>query len=112
MEKDRRSAPRVRVNLKARWEGVHSRGEATITDISRTGCFVLSGGEVSVRELIWLEIELPYHHLIHFWSEVVDEASEIGFAVKFNSSEDEDRERLADFIESIFSSDPVKRSEQ
>ena len=110
MERDRRSAPRVRVNLKARWVGVHSQNDATITDISRAGCFVLSGGEVAVREIISLGIELP-SHLIHFWAEVVDEASEIGFAVTFNSGEEEDRQRLADFIESVFNS-PTKRIEE
>lgn len=110
MEKDRRTAPRIRVDLKARWEGVLARSEATITDLSVTGCFILSGGQVAVRELIWLEIELPYHHLIHFWAEVVDEASDIGFAVKFNSSSDEDRERLADFLDGFFTTPPIKRS--
>jgi len=112
MEKDRRTAPRVRVNLPARWEGVHSNSEATITDVSRNGCFVLSGGKVNIRELVWLEIELPYHHLLHFWAEVVDEASEIGFAVKFNSGSEEDQERLASYIAELFQSEPIKRSEK
>lgn len=111
MVKDRRSAPRVRVNLPARWEGVSSHDKATITDISRNGCFVLSGGKVRIKELIWLEIELPDHHLLHFWSEVVDEASEIGFALKFNSGDEEDHQRLATYIESLFESPPIKRSE-
>ena len=53
---------------------------------------MLSGGKVQVRELIWLEIELPDHRLLHFWAEVVDEASEIGFAVKFNSSSEVDQQ--------------------
>ena len=46
MEKDRRSAPRARVKLTARWEGVLSRENATVTDLSRSGCFVLTGGKV------------------------------------------------------------------
>ena len=54
MEKDRRSAPRVRVKLQARWEGVLSRESATVTDLSRSGCFVLTGGKVEVKELVWL----------------------------------------------------------
>jgi PilZ domain-containing protein len=110
MQKDRRSAPRVRVNLPARWQGVLHGEKATITDLSRNGCFVLSGGKVQVKELISLEIELPHRRIAHFWAEVVDEASEIGFAVKFNSSSDEDQARLESYIEEVFSTEPQKRS--
>ncbi len=102
VEKDRRSAPRVRVKLSARWEGVLSREEATITDLSRNGCFVLSGGKIEHKELVWLEISLPNEEPVSFWAEVVDAAPEIGFAVRFNSSSDEDNERLAKYIESVF----------
>ena len=102
LEQDRRSAPRIRVKLAARWEGVLSREDATITDLSRNGCFVLSGGKIEHKELVWLEISLPGQEPVSFWAEVVDAAPEIGFAVRFNSSSDEDNERLAHYIESIF----------
>jgi PilZ domain len=104
MEKDRRSAPRVRVKLPARWEGVLSRESATVTDLSRSGCFVLTGGKVDVKELVWLEIQLTDKQTVNFWAEVVDAASEIGFALRFNSSSPEDEEVLAKFLESIFQS--------
>ena len=110
MEKDRRSAPRVRVKLPARWEGVLSRENATVTDLSRNGCFVLSGGKVEVKELVWLEIKLTETQAINFWAEVVDEASEIGFALRFNSSSQEDEEALAQFLESIFQSQAQKKA--
>lgn len=104
MEKERRSAPRARVNLPARWEGVLSRETATVTDLSRSGCFVLSGGKVGVKELVWLEIQLSTEQAVQFWAEVVDQASEIGFALRFNSASPEDEESLARFLEQIFSS--------
>ena len=110
MEKDRRSAPRVRVKLQARWEGVLSRENATVTDLSRSGCFVLTGGKVEMRELVWLEIELTDNQKVNFWAEVVDQASEIGFALKFNSSSPEDENALATFLESIFKSQSQKTS--
>ena len=100
--KDRRSAPRVRVNLPARWEGVLSREDATITDLSRSGCFVLTGGKVEKKELISLEIQLTDMQIVNFWAEVVDEASDIGFALKFNSSSPEDETTLANFLEKFF----------
>ena len=102
MEKERRSAPRARVKLAARWEGVLSRENATVTDLSRSGCFVLSGGKVEVKELVWLEIHLTDQQTVNFWAEVVDSASEIGFALKFNSSSPEDEATLAKYLEGIF----------
>lgn len=104
MEKDRRSAPRVRVKLAARWEGVMSRENATVTDLSRSGCFVLTAGKVEVKELVWLEIKLTDKQTVNFWAEVVDEASEIGFALKFNSSSPEDESALAEYLEKLFQS--------
>ena len=102
MEKDRRSAPRARVKLPARWEGVLSRETGTVSDLSRSGCFVLTGGKVEVKELVWLEIQLTDQQKVNFWAEVVNEAPEIGFALKFNSSSPEDEAALAQFLEKIF----------
>jgi len=102
MDNERRSAPRARVNLPARWEGVLSRENATVTDISRNGCFVLSGGRVEIKELVWLEIQLPDRDPVHFWAEVVNQASEIGFALRFNSGSSDDEEMLAKFLDSVF----------
>ena len=105
---ERRKAPRVRVNLPARWEGAIHQETATITDLSVTGCFVLSGGTVQVKELIWVEIQLTDGAPLQFWGEVVDAAYEIGFAMKFNSSSDEDETRLNKFIKSIVAPDSRK----
>lgn len=106
---ERRSSPRVRVNLPARWEGVASREQATVTDISRSGCFVLTGGRVAVKELVWLEIQLTQTKTVTFWAEVVDEASEIGFALKFNSSSPDDEATLASYLERFFQSELQKK---
>lgn len=92
----------MRVNLPARWEGALSRETATVTDISRNGCFVLTGGKVEVKELVWLEIQLTETQAVNFWAEVVDAASEIGFALKFNSSTPEDQSMLTSFLDKFF----------
>jgi hypothetical protein len=110
MEKERRSAPRARVNLPARWEGALSRENATVTDLSRTGCFVLTGGKVDVKELVRLEIRLTDTQSVHFWAEVVDAASDIGFALKFNSSTPEDEAALASFLDNFFQSEAQKKA--
>ena len=106
---DRRKAPRVRVNLPARWEGVLSRETGTVTDLSRTGCFLLTGGKVDVKELVRLEINLTETQTVNFWAEVVDQASEIGFALKFNSSSPDDEAILASFLEKFFQTDAQKK---
>lgn len=100
MKNERRSAPRIKVNLPVRWEGVLTQQLATITSLSESGCFVLTGGKVEPKELIRLEIELPNQEAVYFWSEVVDEAYEIGFSARFTSSEDDDRARLSAYVRS------------
>ena len=110
MDKDRRKAPRARVKLPARWEGVLSREQATITDLSRNGCFVLSGGKVEKKELVWLEIQLTDQKAVNFWAEVVDHATEIGFALKFNSGSPEDEAMLARFLDRIFQGEAGKNT--
>ena len=106
MERERRAAPRIRVYLNTRWEGVLCKDNGVISDLSRNGCFVLTGGQVELQELVFLEIELPEQEPLHFWAEVVDAAPEIGFAVRFNAGDGEDYARLAKYIESVFQSPP------
>jgi hypothetical protein len=95
---ERRATPRVKVNLQARWEGVLTQQQAQVTDLSTGGCFLLSGGQVEHKELIRLEIMLPDQTPLYFWAEVVDAAYEIGFAVRFTSMEDDDRQRLDEYV--------------
>ena len=71
---------------------------ATITSISMNGCFVLSGGRVELRELIRLEISLAENVQIFPWGVIVEQATEIGFAVKFSSLDAEDSKRLKEFM--------------
>ena len=47
---ERRRAPRLNVNLPVRWEGVLMQQSATVTSLSESGCFILSGGKVELRK--------------------------------------------------------------
>ena len=98
MADERRKSPRVNVNLPVRWEGVLTQKSATVSSLSNNGCFILTGGKVEPKELIRLEIQLPEGEPIYFWSEVVDEAYDIGFAAHFTMASDEDKERLSSFM--------------
>jgi tryptophan 2,3-dioxygenase len=100
---ERRRAPRAKVNLRARWEGDLGQHEAEVTSLSKSGCFVLSGGKVKPKELIRLELMLPNEEIIHLWAEVVEEADEIGFALQFTSSEEMYQARLEQFIDKCLS---------
>lgn len=97
MRYERRRALRVNVNLPARWEGAIQSSEATVTSLSVTGCFLLSGGKVEPKELLRVEIYFPDEDPLYAWGEVVDHADEIGFAVQFTLIE-EDPARLDAYI--------------
>jgi PilZ domain-containing protein len=102
---ERRNAPRIKVNLPTRWEGVLSQQQGQITSLSNSGAFILSGGTVEPKELVRLEIDLPGQEPTYLWAEVVDAAYDIGFAVRFTSVEDEDHKRITDFV-----ADELKKS--
>ena len=98
MAKERRRDARVRVNLPARWESFLTQQEATVIDMSRVGCFLLSGGKVEPNELIRLEITLINAEPIYPWAEVTQTVEDIGFAARFTSMDDDERERLEEFV--------------
>ena len=91
---ERRKAKRVKTRLEARWEGILEQQEAEIVDLSIGGCFILSAHQVKRGDLIRIEI----NESLLIWGEVIYEIEEMGFALKFNAT-DEDRERLAGLIE-------------
>lgn len=96
---DRRTAERVRLNLKTRWETLMTQGRGTICDLSLTGCFILSGGEVNPGELTRVEIHLP-EGIASLWGEVVYSIAEMGFAIRFKFAGEAERRVLDKLIES------------
>ena len=96
---ERRTAERIRLNLKARWEGLMTQGRGAVSDLSSTGCFVLSGGEVTAGELIRLQIDFPRDVQIA-WGQVVYTVAEIGFALRFGFGSAEERQAFNQLIES------------
>lgn len=91
---DRREARRFQVKLNARWEGVLAQRTGTIVDISSTGCFLLTSDEVTPKELIRIEIQLPTERWIYLWAEVVYQISEMGFALRFTGSTETEQAML------------------
>ena len=105
MTKESRRAPRVKVNLRARWEGDSGQQEANVTNLSKNGCFILTGGNVETKELIRLEIMFPDDASIYPWGEVVEVADEIGFALQFTSLDTADEKQLAKFLQLLLTAE-------
>src|SRR5258708_5307798 len=85
---ERRRANRIRTSFDVRLDANKGRYRGTISDISKNGCFVLSGAELEIGELLRVEINLRTVGWVSVWGEVVNSATEIGFAVRFTDSLD------------------------
>ena len=90
---ERRGAHRLRTNINARWETLKTQGRCSVCDLSSTGCFVLTGGEVSPRELVRLEL-IAGEEIVNAWGHVVYHIREMGFAVRFVLQIDDDRRAI------------------
>jgi hypothetical protein len=94
---ERRDAERLRTNINVRWETLKTQGRGSISDLSLSGCFVLTGGEVVPRELTRIDLALP-DQVTTFWGNVVYTIGEMGFAVRFVFGSEDDKESLARVI--------------
>lgn len=79
---ERRSANRLRTDINVRWETLKTQGRGFVCDLSSSGCFVLSGGEVTQGELIRLNL-LVSDEMVTVWGTIVYTIGEMGFAVRF-----------------------------
>lgn len=97
---EQRATPRFRVDLNARWETLKSQGRGAVTDLSASGCFVLTGGEVCAGELTRLQI-ISSQQVAVIWGHVIYAVSEMGFAVRFVFERDQDRDPLIKLISEL-----------
>lgn len=74
---------RYSAQIDIEWESLVGRQKGTISDISRTGCFVLCSGAVEDGENVRLYLPAERGQIIALWGEVVNHVYEIGFAVRF-----------------------------
>src|SRR6185503_917735 len=97
---ERRQAERFRLNLQSRWESLFTQGKGAVCDLSATGCFVLAAAELKGRELVRLEIKFP-DHLVFVWGQMVYQVPEMGFAVRFVFSEENEARSLRKLVERL-----------
>ncbi len=85
MSEERRRAERFQVNLDIRWEGSSGQRKGTISDISTSGCFILTSPEVVATESVKVGIQLPKGKIMTLPGEAVYSTEEIGFALRFTN---------------------------
>ena len=94
---ERRTSERVRANLTVRWETLKAQGRGSVCDLSSSGCFVLTGGEVTAGELLRMDLIFS-EGIATFWGNVVYALNEMGFAVRFVFGSEADQEAVARLI--------------
>ena len=95
---ERRSSQRVPMLLEIRWESLSGKHGARTTDISLSGCYIDSIGQVTVGEKIRLEIQLPTGGWMPLQGEVVYHQDNLGFALRFIGLTDQEQRVLAQLI--------------
>ena len=91
---ERRQHERLHTYLRVRWEGLFGSFEGTVSDISAGGCFILSERQMTLRELLRLEIELHDGEWVKVWGEVTNEFPGVGFGVRYTEVDGEDENKF------------------
>lgn len=80
---DRRIDQRFSLELDVVCDGSSGRFEGTMSDISSTGCFILTSGEVEDGDQVRIDIPLTAGGTLSLWGDVANHVPEIGFGVRF-----------------------------
>lgn len=94
MFKERRLHPRVPLSLSVMWEGTAGKYEARTSDISMSGCFVDSIGQVALGELISFKLQMPAGDWMEVQAQVTNPLPPSGFGVRFVDLSDHQLKRL------------------
>ena len=97
---ERRRAQRFHANVRVRWETLKAQGRGDVCDLSSSGCFVLTGGEVVRGELARLELMLA-GDVTTLWGNVVYNINEMGFAVRFVFGSEADEQIIERVIRNV-----------
>ena len=81
--KDRRRYARHAVRIDVEWENPTGKRAARISDVSVSGCFLLTAGEVDDGQIVKVLFPLSNGNRALFWGKIVNHVFEVGFAVKF-----------------------------
>jgi len=99
MVDEQRQFERVRLPMEVHWEGLSGKHAARIYDLSLSGCYVETLGQVTPGERIRFEIELPTGRWLRLEGEAVHAQPSMGFGVRLINLSATDRDMLAHLLE-------------
>jgi hypothetical protein len=99
MADEQRRDERIPLILDVRWEGLSGQYAARISDISLSGCYVESLGQVSIGEEVRFEVQLPTGRWMPLRGVVVHHLAHLGFGVRFANLTTMERNLLAHVID-------------
>jgi len=94
MGDERRKTERLPLVMEASWEGSCSHSLARTVDISATGCFIDTLGQVEVGETLNLRLTLHDGEYISMQGVVIYQMPSLGFGVRFTRITPADQRRL------------------
>ena len=97
--RDRRRSDRIQLPLEVRWEGISGRRVARVYDISLSGCYIETLGQVTKGERIRFEVQLPTGRWLPLQGDVVHEQPNMGFGVRLVDAPERDRRMLEQLLE-------------
>jgi hypothetical protein len=99
MIEDQRQFERVRFLVEARWAGLSGNYEARVYDISLSGCYIETLGQVQLNEQVSFEIQSPSGRWIPLQGIVIHYQPSIGFGMHFLNMSDLQQHALAELID-------------
>lgn len=99
IKEERRRDERVPLPLEVAWESVSGNYKSRISDISLTGCYIESIGQVTVGEQIRFHIDMPTGRWLPLSGVVVYQHPQIGFGVRFTNVSERDKSLIAELID-------------
>ena len=98
---ERRARNRFGLELAVTWEGSLGRAPGTMSDVSPTGCFILTSGDVEDGDQVRIDIALNTGGTLSLWGEVANHVHEIGIGVRFVALTDAQRDYLERFTDTL-----------
>ena len=97
--RERRRAARSTVGREIQWENHAGHHRGILSDVSVTGCFILTSGVHGVGERVFVHLPLTDGSSVKMPAEVVNSVADIGFAGRFVELTEAKREFLERFVE-------------
>ncbi len=95
---DRRTKPRLSIDLGAEWDSASGKRSARITNLSEGGCFLDSVGDVRRGEIVGFRVLLPEDDWLYLEGEVRHHTIGEGFGVQFVDLNEEQEAKLKALI--------------